>query len=215
MPDARPAVSLRTWLVPGLIVMACFTPAFAWIVLGDSFFAVIFLVFGIPVMLLFGAAVVLWALAGSVVALVRRIGGRPAPRFAVRSWGALLGLVVATGLVLAPPRLAEHGVAIGANYARFDPVRWQAQDPATWTGGATDRQKMLRHLEARVLPGKTEAEIVALLGPSLDTFYFAGSDKDLIYLLGPQRGPFGIDSEWLLIWIGEDGRFARCEVAGD
>lgn len=58
----------------------------------------------------------------------------------------------------------------------------------------------------------TPAFVWVVLG---DTFCFAESDTDLIHLLGPQRGPFGVDSDWLLIWIGEDGRFVRCEVAGE
>ena len=55
-----------------------------------------------------------------------------------------------------------------------------------------------------------------MLGPSLDTRYVASSGRDLIYLLGPERDSmFGVDSEWLLIWLDGSGRFERYQVWTD
>jgi hypothetical protein len=42
------------------------------------------------------------------------------------------------------------------------------------------------------------------------------SDWDLIYYMGPERSGFiQIDSEWLLVWVGKDGEFARYFVGND
>ena len=66
-----------------------------------------------------------------------------------------------------------------------------------------------------VLPGRLRFEIDALLGPSLDTPYFRDTGCDLVYWLGNERSVFGIDSEWLLIWLDDDGRFESCRIATD
>ena len=66
------------------------------------------------------------------------------------------------------------------------------------------------------MPGRDRGELEELLGPSLDTFYFASSGRDLIYPLGKERGSLAaIDSEWLLIWLDQSGRFERYEVWTD
>jgi hypothetical protein len=75
---------------------------------------------------------------------------------------------------------------------------------------------MLGGVVRDVLPGSHRSEIEQALGPSLDTAYFASTDRDLIYLLGPERSLFfGIDSEWLLIWLDESGHFERFAVTVD
>ena len=51
---------------------------------------------------------------------------------------------------------------------------------------------------------------------SLKTEYFKTVDKDLIYCLGPERDGFiNIDSEWLLIWLGDNGVFKKYIIAND
>src|SRR5688572_23107227 len=45
--------------------------------------------------------------------------------------------------------------------------------------------------------GKSREQIVSLLGEPNDTPYFA--ECDMVYYLGPERGPMGIDSEWLVL----------------
>ena len=75
---------------------------------------------------------------------------------------------------------------------------------------------MLKDVIEKILPGKSRQEIESALGPSLETHYFSSLDKDLIYYLGPERdGFFTIDSEWLLIWVDEDGKFKRYRIAND
>ena len=75
---------------------------------------------------------------------------------------------------------------------------------------------MLGDVVAHVLPGRTQAEIEEMLGPSLTTSYFESTSRDLIYVLGAERDSFfPVDSEWLLVWLDEAGRFQRYAVYTD
>lgn len=75
---------------------------------------------------------------------------------------------------------------------------------------------MLKEVIEKILPGKSRQEIESALGPSIEISYFRELDKDLIYYLGPERdGLFNIDSEWLLIWMDEDGNFRRYMIVND
>jgi hypothetical protein len=75
---------------------------------------------------------------------------------------------------------------------------------------------MLGSLVKRFGQAQDRAGLEALLGPSLETPYFASTGRDLIFILGPERDSFfGIDSEWLLIWLDDSGHFARYEIYTD
>jgi hypothetical protein len=63
------------------------------------------------------------------------------------------------------------------------------------------------------LDGRTAKEVEELLGPARNTGYF--KDFDLVYKLGDERGAFSIDSEWLVIRLGPDGRVAEARLARD
>lgn len=81
--------------------------------------------------------------------------------------------------------------------------------------GATSRQRMLADVIAR-LPHKSRSELEVMLGPSMDTPYFKSTGRDLIYVTGPQRDSFfALDSEWLLIWLDEDGIYQRHAIVTD
>jgi hypothetical protein len=94
---------------------------------------------------------------------------------------------------------------------RFDAAGWRAvqrSDDATrlrmvdwllWTGR---------------LDGLDRAQVVTLLGAPDGGDYFADRNS-LVYWLGPERGFLGIDSEWLVIRLGPDGRVSRYELARD
>lgn len=82
-------------------------------------------------------------------------------------------------------------------------------------GEATSRQRMLADVIAR-LPHKSRSELEVMLGPSMDTPYFKSTGRDLIYVTGPQRDSLlAMDSEWLLIWLDEDGIYQRYAIATD
>lgn len=96
----------------------------------------------------------------------------------------------------------------------FDAAAWQR----SWSEleeAPTVRQRMVEDVIGGVLPGKSRQDIERLLGQSRQTPYFKETGRDLIYKLGPERGVFSIDSEWLLIWLDDRGRFRIAETVTD
>ncbi len=94
----------------------------------------------------------------------------------------------------------------------------RAFDPAAWRDKALIPQGIRLGMADRLLArgtllGKTRAEVVAMLGEPPETEYFR--EWHLVYWLGPERGFFGIDSEWLVAQIGSDGRVAECRLVRD
>lgn len=59
----------------------------------------------------------------------------------------------------------------------------------------------------------SRSEAVGLLGEPDTTDYFA--DFDMVYWLGPERSFISIDSEWLVLRLGEDGRVTERRVVSD
>lgn len=116
-------------------------------------------------------------------------------------------------VVVAVAGAIEVGVAVSWFWfpgRALDPVAWQ-DEAQIWQGV---RLKMADRMVARsTLVGKSRAEVVALLGEPTPTAKFA--DWDLVYWLGPERGWFGIDSEWLVLRLGPDGRVADNRIVHD
>jgi hypothetical protein len=115
--------------------------------------------------------------------------------------------------------VVSAGLAYGAHYLynhqRFDSEIWRNPNSAKYVSyDLTPRQRMLDDVIENVLPGSTQPEIEALLGESTNTGYFSQSERDLIYVLGAERG-LGVDSEWLLIWFDDSGKFQRYEITTD
>lgn len=152
----------------------------------------------------------MWGLGAYVIALVRKrpLGKISGALLRVGAVGLVsLFFVVAVGSAL-PQRLPK--------LLEFDQAVWL--DPKSVelvSGDITPRQKMLGNVVEK-LPGKNRQELEALLGPSLDTSYFASTGRDLIYIVGPERdGFFSIDSEWLIIWLDPNGQYQRHAVVVD
>jgi hypothetical protein len=92
----------------------------------------------------------------------------------------------------------------------LDPIAWQ--DPSQVKQGV--RLSMADWLVFwGTLRGKTRSEVVKLLGEPPDTVY--RGDWDLIYWLGRERGFFPIDSEWLALRLGQDGRVIDSRIVRD
>jgi len=92
----------------------------------------------------------------------------------------------------------------------FDSASWR--DERSLHDGT--RERMADRLVGRhTLQGKTRSEVVSLLGEPPPTGYF--SDWDLVYFLGPERGFWSIDSEWLVVRFGQDGRVAEFRIVRD
>jgi hypothetical protein len=138
---------------------------------------------------------------------------------------ALLHLALAAGLgiaaVAAVPFLLV-GVMVGQagwehwrqcrGYTRFDAAAWR--DEALARGPRAVRGCMVDDLlAAGRLVGRPRAAVVALLGEPRPTGYFR--DYDLVYWLGPERGLFSIDSEWLVLRLDRAGRVREAKLVTD
>lgn len=168
----------------------------------------------LPVVLVVLFAVGVWGGAGLLYSRVRQRPFRPRHReYVLVACVGLASFVLTLGVLRVLPR----PLPTGSHLQAFDRAVWQDPRSAEYVrGDITPRQKMLADVVKSVLPGHTRAELDETLGPSLDTGYFKGTGRDLIYALGPERDAFlAIDYEWLLIWLDKDSRFERYAIAND
>ncbi len=63
------------------------------------------------------------------------------------------------------------------------------------------------------LVGMQRANVLRLLGEPTRTGYFR--QYDLVYWLGPERGLFSIDSEWLVMLTDSAGRVTEAKLVTD
>lgn len=95
---------------------------------------------------------------------------------------------------------------------QFDAQRWQDRTRA-YSRDAVRGCMVDDLLRRRLLEGRTRDEVVALLGEPRRSVFFG--DYDLVYWLGPERSLLSIDSEWLLLRLGADGRVTEIRLATD
>ena len=124
----------------------------------------------------------------------------------------LLALVI--GLITLSPLM----FVAGSTLLELAQERWNRLpfDSTAWKASHTDpiRLRMGDDLLRRhALTGMTRDEVVSLLGTPPETDYFRG--YQFVYWLGPERSWMSIDSEWLAIRFGKDGRVNRAEILRD
>lgn len=69
-----------------------------------------------------------------------------------------------------------------------------------WLNKPSERTDMVGNLlQNYKIIGLTESEVLSLLGPHDNDQGAFNADNRYVYYLGPERGLFSIDSEWLLI----------------
>jgi hypothetical protein len=61
--------------------------------------------------------------------------------------------------------------------------------------------------------GRTRQDVTDLLGEPDKTDYF--KEYDLTYWLGPERGFFRIDSEWLVLKVNSEEKVTECRIVSD
>jgi hypothetical protein len=61
--------------------------------------------------------------------------------------------------------------------------------------------------------GKPGQRRSACSGKPSEEGYFR--EWDLVYWLGPERGYMSIDSEWMVLRLGKDGKVAECRIVRD
>jgi hypothetical protein len=98
---------------------------------------------------------------------------------------------------------------VGACSADFDSARWRNADAST-----RERADMIDDLlRTHRLNGLTRAEVTVLLGPP--TVTDAWPDWQMVYILGPQRGPVAIDHDWLLLRLNSAGIVTEHRIMND
>jgi hypothetical protein len=120
------------------------------------------------------------------------------------SLGAVLPYLLLVLSLFAYPVFKDYSSRIA-----FDSAIWK-EDEKRNTG---IRVKMVDNLlKTRPLIGLAKAEIDSLLGIPQPTDYF--KDDDYVYWLGPERGLFSIDSEWLCLDF-KDGVVIKANIRRD
>ena len=145
-----------------------------------------------------------WALLLALIAVRWRFG--PVVRPVAYGAGAASPYLALVGFVLLGPTIASW-----THRERFTPAGWQANDrtdvmwPTHW--------RMIDDLVARhPLSDLSRDSVRALLGPADRTDYW--KDWDAVCLLGPERGPMHLDSEWLALRFSGD-RVTEWEIVRD
>lgn len=117
-------------------------------------------------------------------------------------------VIVGAAIMIAIAVAAVHQVWFPGR--PFDRAAWTAAFDASNTVRAEMADRMIAR---RTLLGKSRADVVAMLGdPSTDGYF---NEWDLVYWLGPERGFIRIDSEWLVLRLGADGRVAEHAIMTD
>ena len=126
---------------------------------------------------------------------------------------SLFALISVAGLWVAGYFIIGDGpMSRCKGHEHFDARIWR--DSASTHGPLALRGCMVDDLlESRALRGETRASIVALLGEPAATSPFG--TVDLVYWLGPERNPFGVDSEWLIVRLDGSGRVVNYGLVTD
>lgn len=192
----------------GLLVLPEWRPA----VLASGLYLVYLLTLPVTLLALVGCG--FWGAAG--LWLARHRGSTPQPRHRAMLTLSIVGVMLFGGFYGLSAAI-RGPLPSGSYLLKFDSARWQEVTSSHSRGGdISARQKMLGDVVSNVLPGRSRQQLEQMLGPSLDTTYFGNTGRDLIYLLGRERGSmFAIDSEWLLIWMDASGRFKEYQIRTD
>jgi hypothetical protein len=95
---------------------------------------------------------------------------------------------------------------------QFDSLVWK--ESLTKESVEPVRLRMIDDLlRKHALVGMRRSEVISLLGTPPSTGYF--SEYDFVYWLGPERGLFGIDSEWLAVKFNGENRVSKANVVSD
>jgi hypothetical protein len=156
-------------------------------------------------------------LLGVIGGIRARRGGAPVrARHRARVEVSLIGCLVFV-FAIALARAIPGNLPAGSHLLEFDAEVWR--DPVSAEFVPDDislRQKMLGSLVEQLEATQDRELLERLLGPSLDTTHFEDSANDLIYQLGRERTwLFGIDSEWLLIWLDGSDHYERYDIYTD
>jgi hypothetical protein len=146
-----------------------------------------------------------WLILAALVAI--RIARGPVVRPLSFAIGGATVYVVTLGLLLYGPVIADL-----LHRRDFDASVWRRNEraDALWPTRLTMVDDLLAKDRLR---GLSRDSVDRLLGPRDSTNYW--TDWDLVYWLGPERGLLRIDSEWLVVRFGPDGRVSEYRIVRD
>ena len=151
-----------------------------------------------------------WAVLAAILVL-RCVKGRRI-RFGSYLLGTISPWVLAIGELLVGDNMADW-----LHRRAFDAEAWRSQESVEYDEMWPPRLCMVDDLMASGrLDGLTRNQVLKLLGPPEDKgFPGQAADYDIHYYLGPERGFLRIDSEWLFISLGDDGKVNRYWLGRD
>jgi len=146
--------------------------------------------------------------AGLALLVIVHVAGRRNVRPIAYGAGAISVWVALVVYVFAQPAVAEMW------YERpFDIAGWRENERAVPMWPA--RLRMVDDLLSKhELVGLTTDSVERVLGPRERTTALF-DDWDYVYRLGPERGLVRIDSEWLVLRVGADGRISERRIVRD
>lgn len=84
-----------------------------------------------------------------------------------------------------------------------------------WLNNPEERTAIVGDLlEKHELVGMTEADVTMLLGVHNNDYGYFNEPNRYVYYMGPERGLFSIDSEWLILDF-TDGVVSDCYITTD
>jgi hypothetical protein len=124
-----------------------------------------------------------------------------------------LGAFSGRAILVAAVTLAACRTQPGSLPKSFDSQKWKEGEAAPHTTSAPRLQMADDLVASRALRGLRRDAVVALLGPPTRTDKWR--NWDLVYWLGAERSYISIDSEWLVLRAGPDGRVNEAKIVRD
>lgn len=122
------------------------------------------------------------------------------------SFTVFIVLLLMFFLNIAINKLILNDLPHGSNYLKFNSIKWKQHDKTA----SMIRQYMIKDLLRNVLPGKNKIEIEKILGVPEKT-----DNNKFEYIIGPERGYFGIDIETLHIYFDNKEIFESYKISSD
>ena len=120
-----------------------------------------------------------------------------------------LYLLVFVGFFLVAPTAEDY-----SRRTAFDAKAWRDRSLDQGVEWPTRLRMIDDLIGKRRLDGLSRPEVLALLGPA-DQTTNQWKEWDLVYWLEPERGPIGIDSEWLVIRFASSDRVESYQIVHD
>jgi hypothetical protein len=124
----------------------------------------------------------------------------------------ILAIAVSALLIVAVGAAMYWGLFLSPT--RFDRQIWLEGEKGVFPRPAPRLRMADGLVRDATLLGMTRSEVETFLGPQTNTSMMK-SAYEYVYWLGPERGFFSIDSEWLVLNFDENGKVKEALIARD